>query len=755
VLNAGDKHCTACGTKLMLKDGAVPAEAHEAEPARRHLRMGKEANPVPGKHYEPDQDDVGGPLDGDEDDAALMRKAVTPAYARLLKGRGEGSRGGKIIGHTRSGKPIYDRADHPAHAGFTHGEHREAADLHHDLGTDAYDRSVGRSQRTGRKNYATEAGRHIKEAEAHHAAGKDAAETATLSPSHEHFKERTAGFTRDQHHEAIEHHHARAGRGKPINAREHAHAQQRDWHQQALPPDDFRPYPVSQMKEGDTMRHYARGTNDLVHHRIARVEEQPYTGMRTLHADDGRKIVDDHQRTGDDPLLEVRPGAGAMAKAKGEGSRGGHVIGHKKSGKPKYEPPRSITHPPQRPGWDAGAHPKERCADCGARGEEHRSSDGLYPPTHAWGRPHDFPSGQGRSEPEWDAAIQSHWSGTKTFKPQARFSKAGGEGSRGGHIIGRTKSGKPIYQHAGESKKSFDTIHGGWKAADHHDAVDAHGEKLHQLGDVGRGTPESDALSEGMAFHSMAEADKSRPAEKKPVTPQLAPAGGGLKPPPKPKRVKSFSERLQGTLDKQKKRQEANVAAMREARERVEAHRASQGKPASEPGAPPGAISLSDLAAAGKKPEPAVTSGYVGPRARVEKGEEGNTGYQPVEHPRYGFHHAEKVGVPGPYEALKHPDGRTRSFKTDEETRAAIREHHAQRSTPRGQLRAYMNREPGAEMPAAKPAPAPGTQGALFKARRPLFGKKRYPQLAKSVPAEHTFGPLGTCPRCAALDHTA
>jgi hypothetical protein len=43
---------------------------------------------------------------------------------------GEGSRGGKIIGHTKTGKPIYENADHPEHKDFTSKEHQDAADLH-------------------------------------------------------------------------------------------------------------------------------------------------------------------------------------------------------------------------------------------------------------------------------------------------------------------------------------------------------------------------------------------------------------------------------------------------------------------------------------------------------------------------------------------------------------------------------------------------------------------------------------------------
>lgn len=46
---------------------------------------------------------------------------------------GEGSRGGHIIGHTKSGKPIYQNFNHPEHKSFTSQDHedaREAQDVH-------------------------------------------------------------------------------------------------------------------------------------------------------------------------------------------------------------------------------------------------------------------------------------------------------------------------------------------------------------------------------------------------------------------------------------------------------------------------------------------------------------------------------------------------------------------------------------------------------------------------------------------------
>lgn len=46
---------------------------------------------------------------------------------------GEGSRGGNIIGHTKSGKPIYDLFKHPQHNAFTAQDHHEAAKINQEI----------------------------------------------------------------------------------------------------------------------------------------------------------------------------------------------------------------------------------------------------------------------------------------------------------------------------------------------------------------------------------------------------------------------------------------------------------------------------------------------------------------------------------------------------------------------------------------------------------------------------------------------
>lgn len=48
----------------------------------------------------------------------------------IAKSSGEGSRGGKVIGHTRSGKPIYATYGHSGHKDFTAEDHADAAAVH-------------------------------------------------------------------------------------------------------------------------------------------------------------------------------------------------------------------------------------------------------------------------------------------------------------------------------------------------------------------------------------------------------------------------------------------------------------------------------------------------------------------------------------------------------------------------------------------------------------------------------------------------
>lgn len=57
---------------------------------------------------------------------------------------GEGSKGGKVIGHTKSGKPIYDHFEHPGHSTFTPKDHEHAAMMHDSHGVGVDRKIIGR-----------------------------------------------------------------------------------------------------------------------------------------------------------------------------------------------------------------------------------------------------------------------------------------------------------------------------------------------------------------------------------------------------------------------------------------------------------------------------------------------------------------------------------------------------------------------------------------------------------------------------------
>lgn len=62
------------------------------------------------------------------------RTGIVQVITNDLEKGGEGSRGGKIIGHTKSGKPIYDISMHTTHKLFSHQDHKDAAVLNSELG---------------------------------------------------------------------------------------------------------------------------------------------------------------------------------------------------------------------------------------------------------------------------------------------------------------------------------------------------------------------------------------------------------------------------------------------------------------------------------------------------------------------------------------------------------------------------------------------------------------------------------------------
>lgn len=76
----------------------------------------------------------------------------------LEKG-GEGSRGGRVIGHTASGKPIYDKFSHLGHKDFSKQDHADAANIHKEKFLDAKIKNKVKKESLHRSGY----NEHLKE----------------------------------------------------------------------------------------------------------------------------------------------------------------------------------------------------------------------------------------------------------------------------------------------------------------------------------------------------------------------------------------------------------------------------------------------------------------------------------------------------------------------------------------------------------------------------------------------------------------
>ena len=87
----------------------------------------------------------------------------------LIKGVGEGSKGGKVIGHTKSGKPIYEDHKHLSHKDFSEEDHKDAQKIHDDFvddrrNADDYDRHKDTPKNRETSNRADAAQYHFSSA---------------------------------------------------------------------------------------------------------------------------------------------------------------------------------------------------------------------------------------------------------------------------------------------------------------------------------------------------------------------------------------------------------------------------------------------------------------------------------------------------------------------------------------------------------------------------------------------------------------
>jgi hypothetical protein len=165
---AGAVSCPKCGHSLAggtcptcAASPASPAEG-EAAPAEKAIDVGAKAL---AKNLDCGPEGVNGMSAEDRILAKALAFQVECAdfVYGLSKGLGEGTRGGKVIGHTKSGKPIY--AGHGEHASPAHKEAIDHLTEKRGGHGGTYPEQAGAALRTAHPDYTAQD--HIDAAEAH------------------------------------------------------------------------------------------------------------------------------------------------------------------------------------------------------------------------------------------------------------------------------------------------------------------------------------------------------------------------------------------------------------------------------------------------------------------------------------------------------------------------------------------------------------------------------------------------------------
>lgn len=99
-------------------------------------------------------------------------KPITKKKKEIKKSEGEGSKGGTIVGHTASGKPVYMSANHPDHSDFTVGDHLKASKIHSDKVEEIFDKTskmkdISHKAIGQRQGLYLQAHHHLKQSQLH------------------------------------------------------------------------------------------------------------------------------------------------------------------------------------------------------------------------------------------------------------------------------------------------------------------------------------------------------------------------------------------------------------------------------------------------------------------------------------------------------------------------------------------------------------------------------------------------------------
>jgi hypothetical protein len=415
------------------------------------------------------------------------RAALLGSYSNadeILKGKGEGSKGGKVVGHTKSGKAIYDKHDH----------HKMMAGYHEAMSKKFHDKADDFGSSSD-KGVAAEGKEHRKTAEWHEEQREKHKKAADNEPKNPDFK-------KPSEEEALAYGKKHGADEKPKDegyedTGEGAHVKKEEKPEKKAEPKEEKKEAKPAEKKPEAKKEdkkIEKSDNAAGGKKIGKTksgkdvyDDPDHKEHKEFTSQDHRDAADLHHSRAADSKNGF-PGKSRSARNK-------HLDAAAKTG--KKEEKEAIKAQP-------GAGDIVTSKD-GVRGEvKHRDETHTYIEHEAGEKkkvskvPNDHLDGYIKSG-EWthhkvanqkkdDIKKSDEWDATTLLKAHDNYMAAkisdtimekGGEGSKGGKVIGHTKSGKPIYEtftvgkHKNQSEKDpMHKHHGTFSDDERHEAFE-------------------------------------------------------------------------------------------------------------------------------------------------------------------------------------------------------------------------------------------------------------------------------------------
>jgi len=146
----------------------------------------------------------------------------------ILEKSGEGSRGGKVIGHTKSGKPIYDDPNHESHKNFTSEDHYNAADTQFRLGNkDAFREHIDKNFHLMNPDFGKKETNPTKDGSKY---DEDDDSGSKSDRNMQYVANKTKNWTSDQHKTEAEKHLTKMNESKGNKGKQNFHDQMAEYH---------------------------------------------------------------------------------------------------------------------------------------------------------------------------------------------------------------------------------------------------------------------------------------------------------------------------------------------------------------------------------------------------------------------------------------------------------------------------------------------------------------------------------------------